>query len=386
MSVLTAGENFAEYVKTMDDIAKALESPNARVFVYVPVHISIESVVTMLADQDQVLVVTRDPIKVPKGTTSTIVTQQVLDLYLRPGRMLIVDASELRETLSPKEGRIVVLATPFHSIKDLYNAAQFLTGSKSLEELKPIAYTLPEEEDFVEEYSTQVVRLSPEQYKEYVRRYKKEEKTQRQEPYSAIQALNFMYPLELQRVHNLPREKRGDITPDLELSRGGWITKEHLEHIEQYSPKIAFLLDYVKTHPGKHVVYTHFSDSNGVYVVSTFLRLAGISVVHITGADKEETRLAKITDFNKSQVILVSNIKPIRDLVGVSTFIVFEQHPSATMVDAYQKKIYPHTKHIKVLFLIAVGPNGESTLDVENYNTMAKYNSERAKLVYKIFM
>jgi hypothetical protein len=394
----------------MNQLISDLTRPGARLFLYVPGKVTIEHAVTLVTTQlkqtspnTEVVVVTRDETTI--GLNLSQVNQAFLDIFFGlssphtiSNRVLIIEAaSNLGQFVIPQGiGRILVLGSPFKSMKELNESARFLNGPATQnltitpfdtgKLLATIGYQLVGNNlEFDYQGIPVTIPLSQNQYREYLLRVKRESLLGRQEPFSALQALNFMYPAQLQAVHNLPRKERPVITPDLTLSEGGWIEPQHVTRLRDFSSKLEWLLRYFQQNPGRHVIYTAFNESNGVQVISTFLRLAGFQVIQITGNDRYHDRQAKIEQFNTSTAnfILISNLYAFDRLNNVKSLIMFEQHPRDTILNSYLKQIATRTPEpaILVLFLIGTGPNGEPTFDVTNYIEMARLINQKDSIL-----
>lgn len=395
-----------------------LTQEGARLFLYIPGKLTIERAATFIITHlnqvepsTEIIVVTRDFINIPNDSVINLnlsqVNQPFLDILFglsspRPiaNRILIIEAAiNLGQFIVPRDvGRILVISSPFKSMEELNESARFLTGPDA----QNVQITPFDTGKFLGTIGYQFVNnnlnfdfkgipitipLSQAQYDEYLLRVERERILARREPFSALQALNFMYPSQLQFVHNLPREERPYITPDDLIREGGWIDFEHLQQIKQYSPKLEWLIQYFQQNTGKHVLYTTFNESNGVRVISSFLQLAGFQVIQITGNDRQSDRHAKVETFNSlsqnSTVILVSNLYAFSGLNNVKSLIMFEQHPYDNILNSYLKyiAIRTHSPSIPVIFLIAAGPNGQTTLDVINYTNMARLLNQKDAII-----
>lgn len=392
----------------MNQLISDLTRPGARLFLYVPGKVTIEHAATLVTTQlnqtspdTKVMVVTQDGSRIHGKDVISLnlsqINQTFLDIFFglsspQPlsNRVLIIEASSnLDQFVIPQGiGSILVLGSPFKSMKDLTESTRFLNGPTAkkttislLDTVKLLGtngYKLVGNNlEFDYRGIPMAIPLTRKQYLEYLPRVERERSLGRREPFSALQALNFMYPEQLQAVHNLPRKERPVITPDLTLSEGGWIEPQYVTRLREFSTKLEWLLRYFQQNPGRHVIYTAFNESNGVQVISTFLRLAGFQVVQITGDDRYQDRRAKIEQYNAStasSIILISNLYAFAGLNNVKSLIMFEQHPYDSVLNSYLKQIATHTPEpaIVVLFLIGTGPNGESTIDVTNYIEMAR--------------
>lgn len=393
----------------MDQLISNLANPGSRAFLYVPSSLVIEQaavrVIDRLIQTDpnlEITVITLGRNQINKPNVSNFqmaqISQVFLDLFFGLGsprptgpRILITEASSnLGQFVVPREiGRILVLGSQFKSMEDLTETSRFLSGPASQNVniaplhigtfLGKIGYQLiSTQPDFNYQGHTVTLNMVPQQYEEYLQRVAREEPLGRAEPFSALQALNMIYPANLQFLHNLSREQRPNITPDLPIDEGGWITRDI--NVKNLSPKINWLIQYLQMNPGKHVVYTAFNESNGVQAIASFLRMAGFGVIHITGNDRQQDRYAKIGNFNQqgTQVILISNLYAFNTINGASSLIIFEQHSHDTIFNSYLRQIASSgTQNLPVIFLISLGPQGQPTLDVKNYTHMAQLLNQR---------
>lgn len=386
----------------MDQLITNLSNTGARAFLYVPGSLNLGQTILQVINQiiqmkpdTEILIATlgKNQVDLPNVSNFQIaqITQVFLDIFFGlgsprpvPSRILIIEASSnLGQFFVPQKiGHILVLGSPFKSMNDLTETSRFLSGETKDTNITPlhvaiylgqIGYQVIAPE-FIYQGNPVTINMTPIQYNEYLQRVTVEKALDRKEPFSALQALNMIYPPNLQILHNLSRDQRPNITPDLPLSEEGWISHDILDTLPRISPKINWLIQYLRINPGKHVVYTAFNESNGVQAISSFLRLSGFSVINITGNDRQQIRSSKIVNFNQlnTQVILISNLYASVPIYNVTSFIMFEQHPSDAIFYSYLRALqsmYPAILH--VVFLISIGPQSESTLDIENYIYMA---------------
>lgn len=390
--------------KSMNQLISDLSNPGARSFLYIPSSLTLEQAILYVTNQinkidptTEILIATLgklSPINLTQVSNFQIsqISQAFLDIFFGigsprplPPRILIIETSfNLGQFIVPREiGRILTIGSPFKSIEDLTQTSRFLSGPSAKDlNISPLDVTIflgkigyqfiaPE---FSYQGNTITINMTSLQYKEYLSRLSNEESLNRSEPFSALQALNMIYPSDLQKLHNLPREQRPKITPDLLSEEEGWINQTI--DIKSISPKINWLIEYLRLNLGKHIIYTAFNESNGVQAISSFLRLSGFNVITITGNDKQQNRYNKITTFNeaKTQIILISNLYAFKPLENVMSFIMFEQHSSENIFNSYLRQIAStigSTRSLPIIFLISVGPQNQSTLDIENYTQMA---------------
>lgn len=319
------------------------------------------------------------------------INQSFLDvLFSRSiSRIFIIETSaNLGQFVVPREiGRIIALNTDFKSLQDITETTRFLSGpSASNLNISPLDIILflgqigyqecldPKFGSFRYEGLPITINMTGTQYGEFLQRMAHEEVLKRKEPFSALQATNFLYPPQLQIEHNLSRIERPEISPDIFISQGGWVTQDIINEISRWSPKIAWLISFLRLNPGRHVIYTAFNESNGVKIISTILTGSGFNVITITGDDRQQDRYRKINEFNSNQFfILVSNLYAFSPLHNIKSLIMFEQHPYDSVLNSYlqQIAISPYNFFTSVLFLISRGPYNESTIEVNNYLIMA---------------
>lgn len=398
----------------MDQLIRDLANPGSRLFLYVPSSLVLEQAINQVIERlnasepgTEITIVTMTRTQTEKANISNFqigqISQVFLDLFFglesprpTPPRILIIESSlNLGQFVIPREiGRILILGSQFKSIEDLTETSRFLSGPPALNANIPpldvgvflgrIGYQLiTSRSDFTFQGLTVTVNMTPLQYEEYIQRINREQALSRNEPFSALQALNMIYPPNLQFVHNLPREQRPSITPDLPSNEGGWITREI--NVNELSPKINWLIQYLRINRGKHVVYTAFNESNGVTAISSFLRMAGFDVIHVTGNDRQQDRHGKLATFNQTttnQVVLISNLYAFSSISGTTSLIMFEQHPYDTVLNTYLRQIASSgtTVSIPVVFLMSIGPQSEPTIDTENYIRVAQLLNQRDSL------
>jgi hypothetical protein len=313
-------------------------------------------------------------------------------LVSQPNRIFIIEMATIwgQINLPSDIGHILTISTDYKSIKENTETARFLSGLSSrspVNDIGPldltkyygqIGYLLCLRECFAQSFDYQgipvTVKMNDQQYQEYLGRLENEKVLNRSIPYSAIQVTNFLYPETLQRLHNIPRDRRPTITPDRPTSEGGWLTKDILKELEERSPKLSWLISYFQKNPGKHIVWSSFSHSNGVDLIESILQLAGFKTIKITGSDSIRQRYQKIEEFNRQSLILVTNLYAFTGLKDIRSFIIVDQHPYSSIINSYLREIATGgpQNFTTVIFLIAVGPDQQPTIDVLNYKIMAQ--------------
>jgi hypothetical protein len=359
----------------MDRLISDLNNQWARNFLYVPSSLSLQSaflkIINKIDPNIEIALVTLDKSQINLPNVSNFQIAQISQAFLNiffsdlanaKSRLLIIEASaNLGQFNVPQGvGRILVLGSPFKSMLELSETVKFLSGS-SVDHLTltsylgQIGYQLTSlDSNFVYQGNVVTLNMLPSQYSQYLQTNKS-------------QTLNMVYPIDAQRK------------PDIPLNEGGWIT---LELLPKVSPKIFWLIEYLKMNRGKHVIYTVNSES----IIDSFLRLAGYNVVSVSGNDRQQERNVKIKTFNDTltPIVLISDlsiIPPIRDL---TSFIMFEQHSTDNVFNNYIKAIsspsyerITKVRFLPIVFLISLGPQNESTLDVQNYTNMVDLLNQR---------
>lgn len=310
--------------------------------------------------------------------------QTLLNIILE-NEILVIEASAgLGEFVVPREnGRIVVLSSDFKSLDELSETARFLSGqsirfgpldlTRFLGEIGYLYNSLTNPGSFTYQGIPQQIPMTGLQYQEYLVRLNRELSLGRRESFSALQQANFLYPPELQALHNLPRAERPDLPLDLPEEEGGWLNSAILNELRARSPKLYWLVQYLRLNPGKHIIWSSFTESNGIKLISSILQFAGFRTLTVTGTDPVKTRYEKAEEFNRlSNGIYLSNLSPVLDFNRVSSLIFFEQHPYDTFFQRYLRAVATNQSDFTIIFLIATGPYGEVTVDVTNYRLMSE--------------
>ena len=375
-----------------------VSEPGSRVYVHIggktSVKDAVERLVTTLTGR--VVVVTVDGLPEIAGASvlrSFQIGQGTLDIILQQDVVLVIEAAEsLKELQVPRNrGRIVVLGTDWKSWSEITEAVRFLSGPQVLlsstldvaKVLSQIGHQLscPDQEScselsFIYRGIPVTIPMTPTQFHEYQARLQYETGQGRREPYSALQVTNFLYPPALQIVHNVPRLQRPEVTPDLPENEGGWITVETIQHINTWSPKLHWLIRYLRSNPGHHVIRTIFNESNGAEVISTVLKLAGFDVITITGSDRQSDRSSKLQSFNNStarELVLVTSLHPFDGWRNVLSVVLFEQHPTDSVLNSALRAVATGSVQnaVNTVFIISSGPSGEITIETTSYLTMS---------------
>ena len=389
----------------MTSLSSTLQNAGARSFIQLPGKMTVEEgarrIVQNLAPAAKELVVVllarpRSEIQRVAFFQTAQLNQAILQtLLVDPNRLLIFEAAApLGQLLLPRElGRVLVLGTDFKTLEELTETARFLSGpALQGAEIRPLDLTrylgqignllcdspAPSpctQLNFSYEGIPQTVPMTQSQYYEYLTRIQRERGIGRREPFSALQTTNFIYPLPLQQLHNVPREQRPTLPSDLLISEGGWLTSEILNDLPERSPKLAWAVQYLRLNPGKHIIWTQFNESNGVQVISSVLSLAGFEVVNVTGTDPLPQRYRKVEEFNRADAgtkVFVSNLYAFTGFQSITSLIMFEQHPSDAVFNSYLRQIATSSEQgrLSAIFLVSTGPNGEETVEVSNYLTM----------------
>jgi hypothetical protein len=370
----------------MNSLITNLDKSGSRIFLYVPASIILEQAIIRLTNNinssTEIVVVTNSLMRINSPNVSNFqmsqINQNFLDLFFNSPRILIIESSSIlgQFTVSKEIGSIIILGTQFNSVKDLTETSRFLLNLPYKTNISPLDLTIYLGNIGYQLYGQKLeyqgvpvnINMIPIQYNEYLIQNDK----------SSL--LNMIYPQDLQSLHNLSRSHKINITPDQPVNEGGWIT---LNILPEISPKINWLIQYIKLNQKKHVIYT-ISDT--IQTISSFLRLSGFPVINVTGKDKQKDRISKIDNFNQYDglMILITDIYAFKPLYNVSSFIMFEQHSSDIIFNNYLNQIANSgTLFLHVIFLISIGPQNQNTLDVENYNNMAKLINQR-DLIFEI--
>lgn len=172
-------------------------------------------------------------------------------------------------------------------------------------------------------FRLEVVVMTPEQTRLYENRRREEERLLRsgtaKEKHEAKLALhskqiaNFVYPVDIQRVLDLPREQRAPVADDKPAIQGGWVSQQDLNDLAR-NPKMQRLLATLVGQRNKagsrQIVYSRFLNRYGLELVSALLNVLGIENTILSGKDSRVTqREAKINQFNQlPQGILLTNL------------------------------------------------------------------------------
>lgn len=349
-----------------------------------------------LADETELIVVTfrKTYLTGPRISLFQVaqMSQALLNLLLsQTNRILIVEMATNwgHLTVPSNLGRILTVSTDYKSLNEFTETARFLTGPQSrFVEITPldltkyygqIGYLLCVKECLSDVFSYEgypvTIQLSSLQYEEYITRLQKEKSLERSQPFSAIQTTNFLYPTNLQKLHNIPREKRPTITKDLPISEGGWLTQDIIGNLPKYSPKLEWLIAYFRQNPGKHIVWSSFSRSNGVDVITSVLQLAGFSAISLTGTDTVRQRWQKMEFFNQTETsILVTNLYAFTGIQNVKSLIIMDQHAYTSVFNSFLREIATTSPqpNVTIIFLVAIGPQNQTTVEVLNYRIFAQ--------------
>jgi len=386
---------------SINELATILRYSGSRSLLHLPSKISVGEGIQIIMnnfselfpDDTEFIIVTFQKIylKIPRTSMFQIaqINQVLLNLLLSsPNRVLILEMATNwgHMSLSPNLGQILTISTDYKSAQEFTETARFLSGTTL--KIGPldltryygqIGYLLCMEECFKNPFDYQgipvTIKLEPQQYAEYLDRLEKERVMGRPSPYSAIQATNFLYPEHLQKLHNIPREIRPVIISDFPTTEGGWITEDILSDLSKLSPKMGWLLNFLRKNSGKHCVWSSFSQSNGVHLIRSIIQLAGFQVIQMTGTDSVRERHQKIEEFNQSQnIVLVTDLYAFTGLKDVRSFVMMEQHPYSSILNSYLREIATGSQQefVTVIFLVAVGPKDQPTVDVLNYRILSQ--------------
>lgn len=323
--------------------------------------------------------------------------QAILNSFLTnsTNRILIFEAAAaLGQLLLPRDtGRLITLGTDFKTLEELTETARFMSGPNLRgAEIRPLDLTrylgqvghllceAPHPQpcsqlNFLYEAVPMTISMTQSQYYEYLTRIQREKGIGRREPFAALQTTNFLYPLHLQQLHNVPREQRPTFPPDLPVTQGGWISSEIVDKLHDRSPKLNWTVKYLRLNPGKHILWTQFNESNGVQVISSILSLAGFEVSTLTGTDPLPQRFRKVEEFNRPSdrtKVLVTNLYAFSGFQSIISLIMFDQHPSDAVFNSYLRQIATSSdqRELSAVFLVSTGPNGEETVEITNYLLM----------------
>ena len=123
-------------------------------------------------------------------------------------------------------------------------------------------------------------------------------------------------PLEVEEgVDKLDEETVGSAqvigVPDLQKGKGGWITEETLENLDNNGEKLLEIIEDIKETPGKHAVYSRFKTHFGSRLLGTLLDLERIPYVYFDGDMNDRERVKVLEKFNSPKNIHGEKIKVI---------------------------------------------------------------------------
>ena len=166
---------------------------------------------------------------------------------------------------------------------------------------------------------------------------------------------NMVYPDDIQETLD-DWKTRALIKTDRLVENGGWITDEFVENLEDYSPKIAIIIETIRNTEGKHVIYSEFKNRYGVHLIAGILKKIGISYLLFTGDIKDVDR-RKISDlFNdkdtnlhgeKYKVLLITKAGGIgQSFYHARALYILEQSVSENEIKQVIGRVIRYKSHI----------------------------------------
>ena len=395
----------------MNLINKLLQ-PVARNFLYLPNKIPLNTGISLIANslQSQSPTVNISVITHSSFPTQGRVIGYSLDQLSEPLlKILLSDANQvliiqlstqlLEFKISENIGRILLVGDPFIGYDEMMTGIAFLRNVplsnvqliNLFQEYGTLGYKLVKSQygKFnIEQFDPVKLALTPNQELEYQKRYAQDRLHPHQELYFSLQATNFLYPPNIQQLHDISRVSKVTIPPDNLVTEGGWIQPKDFEYLTAYSPKLNWCIKFLKLkgNEGKHVILTSFNSSFGIKVLTTFLRLAGISVVRITGDDRPQARYQKAKFFNTAtNAVCLTNLPAFIPLTNVRSIIVFENHQSDRIINSYLRALAFSTNVLHLIFLVAVGSDGTTvTVDGEYLDLTLRKLRTRNRILYQL--
>jgi hypothetical protein len=229
----------------------------------------------------------------------------------------------------------------------------------------------------------EVVRMSPIMTQRYEERVQNEleqitssnksESHAAQKRLRSLREATYEYPDAQWEVVRLPGSKTGVV--DVDVSLGGWMTREVFTTISIRGPKLARLLSIFAILPGaRHVIYTRFKEHYGAALISSLLRYAGYEHVVLTGDLKVADKHAVLEKFNsKSVPILITTVVPQVELQEVDRVHWIEPPEIAKVVEMltitakYPLVLGNQTHHY---YLALRADSDASTVDADFYQQL----------------
>lgn len=329
----------------------------------------------------------------------------LLEQAIQANAWILVDSVTIFRTLrvgelaqrKGSESRFIVMGTLGYDQVDLEYLNERLPGIYSL-------YASFIDRRIRLEYHLEVTTMTPEQDQRYAVRREAEQQHLRsgtsQQKHEARQGLhtkqvgNFVYPEDIQRVLDLPRERRVEAAPD-QPAPLGWINQQAIQELGQRSPKLQRLLTLILgQRDQRQIVFSRFKNRYGVNLINAFLTLLGVPTMMITGDDRKvEQRQRKIEQFNQlPSGILLTNIPLVSDVTNVTSVHFFEGFDEAAyrgiMDHVFKAGLYPDqaTIHIFIYVTQRLNPPGADAADAISYRIFSERHVMQMDLYNRVIV
>lgn len=160
--------------------------------------------------------------------------------------------------------------------------------------------------------------------------------------------------------------------PDTTVASGGWITDDIINHLIDYSPKIASLIEHI-TIPNRHewtlltrcIIYSRYIDRYGLTFIREILKRLGVPIYSVYS----ETDIRNLQLFlaHRTGILLTNNCNIFNSIppeVPVHILNLDSTQGLDLVIDSHY--------HYDIHIYIALGPNNEATADSDQYRLLVE--------------
>ena len=157
--------------------------------------------------------------------------------------------------------------------------------------------------------------------------------------------------------------------PDILKSKGGWITPEMIDDLDERGEKISVIINDIMNNEGKHAIYTRFKTYFGSRLIGTLLDIFDITYRFYDGDMTDDLRLKVLSDYNSEENDDGSQIKVIIlteagaegiNLLSVRRYHILEQDVNMTKMKQVTGRANRYKSHSRL-------PKSQQTLTINNY-------------------
>jgi len=177
-----------------------------------------------------------------------------------------------------------------------------------------------------------------------------------------------------------PHDININTLPDQDVSKAGWMTKDFMNKVRIYGPKMAKLIQNIIMQPDKsRVIYSHYSDRYGLDLIATLLEYLDIGYVYINAnlfSIAERHKLIDIYHTNPDIKICLTSLPDIGKRIKTDYLDILEGCNYETLMSLLHNCYYLQYGHTLKVLLYCSYTNTQHSVDVELFEQcLTKFSS-----------